>query len=85
MTQPKITDFIDGKVTFDSEGGYFFVQNAREGFNMLAQMRGWGAIHKMKCFKTESGQDLNAAAKFQDELGEFIANAINEKIEREKV
>lgn len=41
--------------------------------NMIAEIRGWGALQYM--FDTS-----NEAAKFQDEVGKFIAEAINEKI-----
>ena len=44
---------------------------------LIADIRGWGSLqHK---FKTE-----DEAAKFQDEVGRFITEAIREKIERLK-
>ncbi len=71
----KITDFINGKVTYSKQGQYLWIDN---GMRLLAQLRGWGTFTKM--FST--GKD---AAKFQDEVGQFVADAINEKIEREKI
>jgi hypothetical protein len=83
----KITDFINGKVTYDREGQYFWVHGHSNGIQMLGELRGWGHIQNMKQFKM-AGQpqgsiDMDAAGKFQDEIGEFVAAAINEKIERE--
>ena len=77
----KITDFIDGKVTYDNYGQYFWINNSNEGQQMLAELRGWGKIQNM--FKSKGKYDLDSAEKFQDELGEWVASAINEKLERE--
>lgn len=41
---------------------------------MIAEVRGWGAIQNL--FKTQK-----EAADFQDELGKFIADAINYKLD----
>lgn len=80
----KITELINGKVTYDKFGGqYFWIQQPDGGSQMLAEMRGWGHIQNM--FKKKgknSGEyiDDEEAGKFQDEVGDFIADAINEKI-----
>lgn len=47
------------------------------GSQMIGEVRGWGAMQQE--FKTQE-----EAAKFQDEVGEFIAQAIREKIQRMK-
>lgn len=72
---------INGKVTYDKFGGqYFWINDPDGGSQMLAEMRGWGHIQNM--FKRpNSSIDLNAAAKFQDLVGDFIAEAINEKVQ----
>jgi hypothetical protein len=44
---------------------------------MLLNVRGWGAIQHL--FKTQE-----EAMKYQDELGAWFADAINEKLERER-
>ena len=78
----KPKDFINGRVVYDNYGQYFFINKPNEGQQMLGELRGWGAIQNL--FKNSDGDiDLDAAAKFQDEVGEWIACAINEKIERE--
>lgn len=77
----KITDFIKGKVTYDNLGQYFWINDANEGQQMLAELRGWGRIQNM--FMDKNKFDLDGAAKFQDKVGEWVASAINEKLERE--
>jgi hypothetical protein len=50
---------------------------------MLGEMRGYGCI--MNMFKDEKGEiDDDAANNYQDKVGEWIAEAINEKMEREQ-
>ena len=44
---------------------------------MVADIRGWGFIQ----YRFDTAGE---AAKFQDEVGEFVAEAIREKIERLK-
>lgn len=80
--QPRVKDFIDGPVKYDREGQYFWVTNGKGEIKMLATLRGWGYIQNMKPFKSSSGQiDMEAAGNFQDEIGEWIADAINKKLE----
>lgn len=71
--EKKITDFISGEVTYDRDGQYFWI----DGSQMLAELRGWGRIQNMFPM-SEEGQ--LAAGVFQDEIGQFIADAINEKL-----
>jgi hypothetical protein len=47
-----------------------------DGNQLIGEVRGWGALQQE--FKTEE-----AAEAFQDEVGKFIADAINEKIQRD--
>lgn len=78
----EVTKLIRGKVKYDKFGGqYFWITEPNGGSQMLAEMRGWGRIQNMFPM-TEQGQ--KDAAKYQDEIGDFIAEAINEKIERLK-
>lgn len=86
-----IKRFIGDRVYYDEWGGGYIwgVVGKREEVQMIAQVedieegnavvsiRGWGVIQNLK--------DLPCSPeKFQDYLGEFIAEAINEKMEREK-
>lgn len=72
-----IKEFLNGKVVYDKGSNMFFVN----GEQMVLDMRGWGHIQNM--FKEGQKYDLDAAAEYQDRIGEFIAEAINEKMERE--
>jgi len=68
------------KAKYDEYGSKIWSQDGQE-LQMLADVRGWGHIQNL--FK-ENGQINEAkAAKFQDSIGQFIVDAINEKIERE--
>ena len=58
-------------VKVEATNNYIF---SKDGY-MVAEVRGWGTLQYK--FNT-----ANEAAKFQDEVGKFIADAINEKIER---
>lgn len=86
-----IKKFIGDRVYYDEFGGGYIwgVIGKREEVQMIAQVedveeendvvsiRGWGAIQNLKNLPC-------SPEKFQDYLGEFIAEAINEKMEREK-
>lgn len=79
----KVNEFITGPVEYDAYGGqYFWVKEPNGGIQMLAELRGWGHIQNMFGAKGKSF-DGKAASEFQDQIGRFIADAINEKMERE--
>lgn len=56
-------------VSYSSLGTYINDANGK----MVADVRGWGWIQKLK-----------HPEKTQDEIGQFIVDAINEKIEKDK-
>ena len=64
-------------VQYDKYGTHMWNVEQNDGMQMIADVRGWGAIQHL--FKTE-----DEASKFQDEVGKFITEAIREKIERLK-
>lgn len=66
-----IKNYFEGGVYFDEGSGYLFDQKG----NMIAEVRGWGRIQHL--FKT-----AEEAAQFQDKIGAFIAEAINEKLKK---
>ena len=76
----EITDFINGKVTYDREGQYFWINTPKNGIQMLGELRGWGHIQNM--FLKSGKIDIEESEKFQDSIGEFVAQAVNEKIAR---
>jgi hypothetical protein len=78
----KVTDFIGVSAKYDEWGQYIWGINKNGEYQKLADLRGWGAIQNL--FITENGLiDEAAAADFQDKIGQWIASAINEKLERE--
>ncbi len=80
---PTIKDFLNGKVKFDEfTGGYFWLEYENKEIQMIAEIRGYGAIQNL-FIQPDKTVDFNKADAFQDELGKFIADAINEKIERD--
>jgi len=63
-------------VYYDEYGTHIWnKENSDGGSQLVADIRGWGRLQNE--FKTEE-----EAAKFQDEIGEFIAQAIREKLAR---
>lgn len=63
-------------VQYDKYGTHIWNVEQNESMQLIADVRGWGALQHE--FKTEE-----EASKFQDEVGEFIAQAIREKVERD--
>lgn len=74
MDNKDVIDYIK-EAYYDPFGTMIFAKEGND-IQMLADVRGWGRIQHM--FKTEQ-----EAENFQDKVGQFIVDAINEKIERE--
>ena len=89
--QKEIKEFI-GIAKYDEYGGGYIWGNKPNGNQMIAQInnlpdktyevvnevlsiRGWGAIQQMF-------PNIESAGEFQDELGKFIAEAINDKLKK---
>jgi len=75
-----VIDFIGDSVEYDQFCGTYLwgKKEGSDGMQMIGEIRGWGAIQNL--FKT-----LQESEEFQDKLGNFIAEAITEKIQREKI
>ncbi len=73
--QKEILKFIGDKAVYDESGQMIFARRGKD-LQMLLNVRGWGAIQNL--FKNE-----NDAAAFQDAIGEWIADAINQKLEKQ--
>jgi hypothetical protein len=63
-------------VYYDEFGTHIWNKDKEGDIQKVADIRGWGAIQNL--FKTQK-----EAEEFQDEIGKFIADAINEKIQRD--
>lgn len=51
----------------------------KHGTQLILDVRGWGWL------TTHGGMNSDQAAKFQDEIGVFTAQAITEKLQREAI
>jgi hypothetical protein len=78
-----ILKFIGDSVVYDQNGTYIWGIDKRNNPQMIAEVRGYGAIQNLFIDK-KTGLDVDAANNFQDEVGKFIAEAINEKLKRER-
>ena len=72
----KIEQWLNN-VCYDDGSQYFFSRVSNGEIYMIGEVRGWGALQN-------AIPNEDDAAKFQDEIGRFIAQAINEKVERLK-
>ena len=78
----KVTDFIGAKATYDERGQTIWGVSKDGKYQKIANVRGWRAIQNL--FKApDSSMDEDKAASFHDELGKWIVDAINEKLQRE--
>jgi hypothetical protein len=68
-----IKEFLGEKITYDQDSQMIFAVRKDGHCQVIADVRGWGAIQNL--FKT-----AQEAGKFQDELGQFITDAISEKL-----
>ena len=73
----RVVEFIGEKVTYDQDGQIIWGENRKEELQWLLDVRGWGAIQNL--FKTQK-----EAMEFQDELGAWFVDAINEKLKKER-
>ncbi len=78
----KLMAFLGKEAIYDDKSQKIWAKHADGGLQMLADIRGWGAIQNL--FKEKDGS-INEflATAFQDEMGEWITEAINEKMARE--
>lgn len=78
-------------VYYDEVGTHIWNKEKDGGSQLIVDVRGWGRIQNEFEFPKEKGESdiehkrriLHAAAKFQDQVGEFITEAIKEKIQRD--
>jgi hypothetical protein len=67
--EDKIREYLQG-IEYDPENRTL---TADEGDNHVANIRGWSSIRKLFSTDQEAGE-------FQDEMGKWIADAINQKL-----
>lgn len=75
--EQEIKEYLNGTY-FDAGSGMFFSKVGH-----VADIRGWGHIQNM--FKNpDQTIDFCKAEQFQDALGKWVADAINEKLNKDK-
>ncbi|MEK6878296.1 MAG: hypothetical protein AABY22_01740 [Nanoarchaeota archaeon] len=78
----ELLKYIGEKVEYDKEGQHIWGVSKNGSYKKIADIRGWGAIQNL-FINWDRSINLEKAVKFQDDLGKFIQDAINEKIERD--
>lgn len=72
----KAEEYLKGRFWYDPSGQMVFIERDYKQNQIFVDVRGWGAIQHLFP-NTEEGQ--KEAGKFQDAIGQWIANALNEK------
>lgn len=72
--EKEIKEYLAG-IYFDEGSGMFF---SKDG-NHVADVRGWGKIQNM-FLNADKSINYEKAEQFQDQLGKWIADAINQKL-----
>lgn len=75
----KAEEFLKGKFKYDNYGQYIWLVQPNGHHQKIADLRGWGAIQNLFVNK-DRAIDIKSAEKFQDELGEWLVTALNEKL-----
>jgi len=76
-----LKEFLKGKFVYDNYGQYIWLVQPDGNHQKIADLRGWGAIQNL--FKEKDGRiNMDAAADFQDELGQWYVNTLNEKLNK---
>lgn len=72
-----IAEYIGDNLYYDKNSAQILSggEGTNTDFRMIADVRGWGAL-------TNIFKDEGKAVEFQDQLGQFIADAINEKLRK---
>ena len=69
-------EFISGTFKYDKLGQMIWLINEKGDHQRILDLRGWGAIQHF--FEAKNGTiDMEAAGKFQDEVGELIVSKLN--------
>ena len=71
-----VQKWFENGAVYGSDGQVIFAKQGKNILQITADIRGWGYFRHL--FETNE-----EAIKFEDEIGQFITDAINEKLERE--
>lgn len=78
----KIEDYLEGNLQYDKENQVILCVKPDNSSNLVAEIRGWGNIKDL--FIKDGKFDNFAAIEFQDSIGNFVCEAIKEKLQKEK-
>ena len=74
--EQQIVDFIGTHVRYDRDGTMIWGVQPNGEHQLVLDVRGWGAIQNLPQFKNNELE----AGNFQDAVGQFFVDAINEKL-----
>ncbi len=74
-----VEEYLNGEIKYDKRGQYIWLVDKRGHHDKIADLRGWGKIQNLFENKDKT-IDFKSAELFQDEVGEFIVQAIREKL-----
>lgn len=77
-----IKRFINGRVIYDEEEHKLWIVEPSGNHKQLTKIDSFSNVRNM--FVTPSRNDEYGAVKYQDDLGKWISDAINEKINNER-
>lgn len=79
----EISKYLNGVFKYDNFGQIIWLVTPDGNHQRFADLRGWGAIQNL--FKKEDGTiDFDKAAVFQDQIGEWAVEALNNHHTRQK-
>ena len=75
----KIHEYLKGKLKYDNNGQFIWLIQPNGNYQKFADLRGWGAIQNL--FADKKGKiNIEEAAKFQDDLGQWMVDVLNKQI-----
>jgi hypothetical protein len=75
-TRERAEQFLKGTFKYDEAGQMIWLIDAKGNYQHILDLRGWGRIQHL--FEGKKGSiDMDAAAKFQDTVGELIVEKLN--------
>ncbi len=78
-----VEEYLKGAILYEKEGQIIFVHKENDELIQLCDIRGWGHIQHLFVKEGKSKNiDFASAMSFQDQVGEFIKEAIEEKLKK---
>jgi hypothetical protein len=77
----EILEYLKGHFEYDPNDQMIFLVQPNGNHQMFLDVRGWGAIQHLFPMTAEGNKE---AGEFQDSIGEWVANTLNEKLNKNK-